>query len=254
MIGWDESGGTGQNETFTDPAPAAILPLIVYPLLLSLPMPHPRTPWHSNQPVTSPGPRIALIHGLLAGKHMERHLLSWLRAAGYADTALYSNHLAPKRITDDLAAAAKAGRPIVLVGYSQGGSQVLKVAKLLSKRGIETDLVVSLAAGGLGRFYVPQWGFDMRRIPAGIKHYLNYYAAKDLLGTDLRAAANLARAESRDTRVENIGYAAEVGVDHFKIVTCYPESRVLPEVRALFLDRLLAELARLRGETAAMMP
>jgi pimeloyl-ACP methyl ester carboxylesterase len=186
-----------------------------------------------------------LIHGLLAGKHMERHLLSWLRAAGYADTSLYSNHLSPAKIADDLAAAAQVGRPIVLIGYSQGGSQVLKVAKLLSKRGIESDLVVSLAAGGLGRFYVPQWGFDMRRIPAGIKRYLNYYAAKDLLGTDLHPAANIAHAQSKDTMLENIRYATEVGVDHFKIVTCYPEQRVLPEVRALFLDRLLAELALL---------
>ena len=202
-------------------------------------------PWHANLPATSLGPRIALIHGLMAGKHMERHLLSFLRAAGYADTSLYSNHLNPARIADDLADAARAGRPIVLVGYSQGGSQVLKVAKLLAKRGIKTDLVVSLAAGGLGRLYFPQLGFNMRRIPAGIKRYLNYYAAKDLLGTDLLPSANLARAESRDTYLENIGYPRSAGVDHFKIVTCYPAVRVLPEVKALFLDRLLKELKEL---------
>lgn len=203
------------------------------------------TPWLANLPATSSGPRIALIHGLMAGKHMERHLLSFLRAAGYVDTSLYSNHLSPARIADDLAVAAQASRPIVLVGYSQGGSQVLKVAKLLSKRGIKTDLVVSLAAGGLGRFYFPQWGFNMRRIPAGIKRYLNYYAAKDVLGTDLLPFLNLARAESRDTYIENIGYPLSAGVDHFKIVTCYPAVRVLPEVKALFLDRLLTELGQL---------
>lgn len=203
------------------------------------------TPWQANLPATSVGPRIALIHGLAAGKHMERHLLTFLRTAGYADTSLYSNHFSPARIADDLAIAAKAGRPIVLVGYSQGGSQVLKVAKLLSKRGIQTDLVVSLAAGGLGRFYFPQWGFNMRRIPAGIKRYLNYYAAKDLLGTDLLPFLNLARAESKDTYLENIGYPLSAGVDHFKIVTCYPADRVLPEVKALFLDRLLNELEAL---------
>ncbi len=208
-------------------------------------MPKPSIPWHANLPVTSTGPRVALIHGLLAGKHMERHLLSFLRAAGYADTSLYSNHCSPARIADDLAVAARAGRPIVLVGYSQGGSQVLKVAKLLSQRGIETDLVVSLAAGGLGRFYFPQWGFNMRRIPAGIKRYLNYYAAKDVLGTDLLPFANLARAESKATYLENIGYPQSAGVDHFKIVTCYPASHVLPEVKALFLDRLLKELEQL---------
>lgn len=208
-------------------------------------MPHPSLHWHANLPATSTGPRIALIHGLLAGKHMERHLLSFLRAAGYADTSLYSNHLNPAHIADDLAVAAQAGRPIVLVGYSQGGSQVLKVAKLLSKRGIKTDLVVSLAAGGLGRFYFPQWGFNMRRIPTGIKRYLNYYAAKDVLGTDLLPFANLARAESKSTHIENIGFPLSAGVDHFKIVTCYPVARVLPEVKALFLDRLLKELEQL---------
>ncbi len=208
-------------------------------------MPHTTIPWHANLPVTSSGPRIALIHGLMAGKHMERHLLSFLRAAGYADTSLYSNHLSPACIADDLAVAAHAGRPIVLVGYSQGGSQVLKVAKLLAKRGIETDLVVSLAAGGLGRFYFRQWGFNMRRIPAGIKRYLNYFSAKDVLGTDLLPFANLARAESKDTYLENIEYPLSAGVDHFKIVTCYPAARVLPEVKALFLDRLLKELEQL---------
>jgi len=208
-------------------------------------MPHASIPWQANVSASAPVPRIALIHGLLAGKHMERHLLSFLRAAGYADTSLYSNHLNPARIADDLADAARAGRPIVLVGYSQGGSQVLKVAKLLAKRGIKTDLVVSLAAGGLGRLYFPQLGFNMRRIPAGIKRYLNYYAAKDLLGTDLLPSANLARAESRDTYLENIGYPRSAGVDHFKIVTCYPAVRVLPEVKALFLDRLLKELKEL---------
>lgn len=208
-------------------------------------MPNTSIPWHANLPATSTGPRIALIHGLLAGKHMEWHLLSFLRAAGYADTSLYSNHLNPARIADDLADASRAGRPIVLIGYSQGGSQVLKVAKLLSKRGIETDLVISLAAGGLGRFYFPQWGFNVRRIPAGIKRYLNYFSAKDMLGTDLLPSANLARAESKETILENIGYSRSAGVDHFKIVTCYPAARVLPEVKALFLDRLLGELAEL---------
>ncbi len=202
-------------------------------------------PWQANLPVTSSGPRIVLIHGLAAGQHMERHLLAFLRTAGYADTSLYSNHLRPSSIADDLVAAAEAGRPIVLVGYSQGGSQVLKVAKLLSKRGIQMDLVVSLAAGGLGRFYFPQWGFNMRRIPSGVKRYLNYYSAKDLLGTDLLPAMNLARAASRDTYIENICYPASAGVDHVKIVTCYPPARVIPEVKALFLDRLLQELTLL---------
>lgn len=202
-------------------------------------------PWRANVSSSLTGPRIALIHGLAAGKHMEQHLLKFLRSSGYADTSLYSNHLPPQRIADDLAQAAQAGRPIVLVGYSQGGSQVLKVAKLMFQRGIETHLVVSLAAGGLGRFYFQQWGFNARRIPVGIKRYLNYFAAKDLLGTDLRHSANLAYAVSSETFLENIAYPRKAKVGHFKIVTCYPIERVLPEVKALFLDRLLLELSML---------
>lgn len=209
-------------------------------------MPYTYIPWQANVSPSVTGPRIALIHGLAMGKHMERHLLTFLRSAGYADTSLYSNHLPPQRIADDLAQAAQAGRPIVLVGYSQGGSQVLKVAKLLFLRGIETHLVVSLAAGGLGRFYFSQWGFNTRRIPVGIKRYLNYFAAKDLLGTDLRHSANLAYAVSPETHLENIAYTRGAGVDHFNIVTCYPATRVHPEVKALFLDRLLLELALLK--------
>lgn len=204
------------------------------------------TIWRANAAATYHGPCIALIHGLLAGGHMQRHLLSFLRNAGYADTSLYSNHQRPSVIAKDLAKAAKAGRPIVLVGYSQGGSQVLKVARLLKKQGIECDLVVSLAAGGLGRIYPAQWGFNMRHIPANIKRYLNYFAAVDPLGTDRKHSKNLAHAESNNTHIENIAYAKEAGVDHFSIVSCYPQERIKPEVKILFLDRLLDELEQLK--------
>ncbi len=205
--------------------------------------------WRPDVPVGYRGPRIALIHGLVAGKHMERHLLSFLRAAGYPDTTLYSNHLNPSRIAKDLAVAAAAGRPIVLIGYSQGGSQVVKVARRLSKQGYASDLVISLAAGGLGRLVPAQWGFDMRKIPAGVKRYLNYYAARDLLGTDRRIDANVAHADSASTHLENIRYPEGASVDHISIVRCYPAHKVLPEVRRLFLDRLLTELELLDPHT-----
>lgn len=201
--------------------------------------------WRATAPQNYQGPRIALIHGLMAGSHMQRHLLHFIRQAGYKDCSLYSNHQLPSLIAKDMAQAAKAGRPIVLVGYSQGGSQVIKVAKVLQKQHIQCDLVISLAAGGLGRIYPAQWGFNMRHIPANIKRYLNYFAAVDHLGTDRTHAKNFAIAAGKDTHLENIGYPKEANVDHFSIVSCYPEERIKPEVKHLFLDRLLSELAKL---------
>lgn len=197
------------------------------------------------------GPKIALIHGLLAGSHMQRHLLQFLRESGYQDSTLYSNHQRPARIAQDLIEAGKAGRAIVLIGYSQGGSQVIKVAKVLQKQGIDCDLVISLAAGGLGRLYPAQWGFNVRQIPANIKKYLNYFAAVDPLGTDRQYHHNLAVAPGFYTHVENIAYPADANVDHFSMVRCYPRERVVPEVQKLFLDRLLHELAALKSGSPA---
>ena len=68
--------------------------------------------WIAQAPADYQGPRIALVHGLFAGNHMERHLLTFLRKAGFADTTLYSNHLSPDAIARDMAAAVKAGRSI----------------------------------------------------------------------------------------------------------------------------------------------
>ena len=205
--------------------------------------------WRATPAENYRGPKIALIHGLLAGSHMQRHLLHFLREAGYQDTSLYSNHQRPARIATDLIAAAKAGRPIVLIGYSQGGSQVIKVAKILQQHGLACDLVVSLAAGGLGRLYPAQWGFNVRHIPANIKRYLNYFAAVDHLGTDRQYHRNLAVAPGFATHVENIAYPAKANVDHLSIVRCYPTEKVVPEVQKLFLERLLGELAKLHSLT-----
>lgn len=203
--------------------------------------------WRANPANNDHGPKIILIHGLMAGTHMQRHLLQFLRDAGYADTSLYSNHQRPASIARDLIKAGQVGRPIVLIGYSQGGSQVLKVAKVLQQHNLACELVVSLAAGGMGRIYPAQWGFNVRHIPANIKKYLNYFAALDRLGTDRQYHKNLAVASSINTHVENIAYPVTANVDHLSIVRCYPTERVVPEVQKLFLNRLLAELEKLRA-------
>lgn len=176
---------------------------------------------------------------------MEQHLLTFLREAGFADTSLYSNYAPPAVIAREMAEAAAAGRPLALIGFSQGGFQMVKVARELARPGVPVDLLVTLAAGGAGRFYFPQIGSNPRRIPANVKRCLNYFAEGDLLGTDLIAALNLARAESAGTQIENIAYPRAAGVDHVGIARCFPPERVAPPVRRLFLDRLQQELSAL---------
>lgn len=205
--------------------------------------------WTARPATDYHGPRIALVHGLLAGAHMERHLLTFLRQAGFADTTLYSNHRSPAAIASDMAAAARAGRAIALIGYSQGGFQVVKAARLLQRDGIGVNLTVSVAAGGGGRLYPAQWGVNARRIPGNVQRHLNYFSVVDRLGSDPVHAHNLAQAEAPHTHIENIVYPAADGVTHIETVRCYPPERVLPAVRTLFLERLLQELHPLTRTT-----
>lgn len=204
-----------------------------------------RTDWRSSPENDYVGPRIALIHGLMAGDHMRRHLLQFVRDLGYQDATLYSNNTAPSKIANDLIQAADTGRPIALIGYSQGGSQVVKVANRLDKKGISAQLVVSIAAGGYGRFHPAQWGFDMRVIPANVKRYLNFYSPVDKLGSDRKAERNIAMSTSAETHLENIAYSVKDAVDHIGVSRCFPADRVQPVVRELFLERLAKELATL---------
>lgn len=201
--------------------------------------------WRATPPPDYRGPRIALVHGLAAGRHMEKHLLRFLREAGFADSTLYSNYLPSGVIATALEKAARAGRPIALVGYSQGGFQVVKVARKLARQNVRVNLLVTIAAGGAGRLYFPQVGFNPRQIPGNVDRCLNYFAEGDRLGTDPVARWNLARALSSRTQVENIAYPREAAVDHIGIGRCYPPERVAPLVRTLFLERLLRELEAL---------
>ena len=92
--------------------------------------------WHAALPADYRGPRIGLVHGLAAGRHMEQHLLTFLREAGFADTSLYSNYARPAVIARDMAEATKAGRPLALIGFSQGGFQIVKEARELLREGV----------------------------------------------------------------------------------------------------------------------
>ncbi len=204
----------------------------------------PSTAWRSGVPDNSPGPRIALIHGFLAGKHMERNLLRWVRDAGFADTSLFSNDCSPAVIADHLAAALPHQRRLVLIGFSQGGFQVLKVASILAKRGHAVDLLVSLAAGGVGRLHPAQWGFRVRRLPANIKRLLNIYSHADAMGTDPWPAGNALHSR-QGIALDNIALAKADAIDHLALVRCFPRERVHPVVAERVLAPLLAELRTL---------
>lgn len=200
--------------------------------------------WRSDAPDNSPGPRIALIHGFLAGTHMESNLLRWVRDAGFADASLFSNDCAPAVVADFLAAAVPHQRPLVLIGYSQGGFQVLKVARELARRGQTVDLVASLAAGGVGRLHPAQWGFRVRRLPNNIKRLLNIYSHADVMGTDPWPSGN-ALPVQHGIALENIALAKADAIDHLALVRCFPPERVHPVVAERVLAPLLAALSAL---------
>lgn len=209
--------------------------------------------WRSDARADSPGPRIVLIHGFLAGQHMERNLLRWVREAGFADASLFSNDSSPDEIADFLSAAAPFQRPLVLIGFSQGGFQVLKVARVLARRGHAVDLLVSLAAGGVGRLHPAQWGFRARRLPANIKRLLNIYSYADAMGTDPLPAGNALKPQ-HGIALQNIALAKAEAIDHLTLVRCFPAERVDPVVAARVLAPLLAELQTLAATPAPTGP
>lgn len=185
---------------------------------------------------------IAAIHGLLARDFMQRHFIGFLAEAGYPDARVYP-YLRPVSAQADQIEARLEGRALVLVGFSQGGFQALRLAREFSRRGRTVDLLVTIAAGGMGRWLPWQWGFDPRQVPSNVEHALNFFAVGDRLGTDARYTRNLARHQRTNGRIENIGFAAAEDIAHAELLRCYPEQRVHPKVREHLLQRLLDELA-----------
>lgn len=205
--------------------------------------------WQSPVPANGPGPRIVLIHGFLAGKHMARHLLRWVREAGFEDASLFSNATSPAVIADFMSAAAQHQRPLVLIGYSQGGFQVLKVARVLARRGQGVNLVVSIAAGGVGRLHPAQWGFRVRHLPDNIQRLLNVYSCADAMGTDPLPGGNQLKPR-HGMVLENIALAKSDAVDHLTLVRCYPAERVHPVVAERVLAPVQAALTALADPCA----
>lgn len=192
------------------------------------------------------GPCIATIYGFASRGHMQQHLLRFLRASGYPDTTLYG-HLQAELIADDLQTAAEKGRAIVLVGFSQGGLETMRVVRSLQRRGIRVNLQVAIASRGLGRWWPHRWHFDMRHVPANVDLCLNYVSEWDSIGTDSRPEDNDVVAMATSTRVENIVFPALDKVSHMAISACYPSAKIKPSARRWLHDRLLEELTRLQG-------
>ena len=191
------------------------------------------------------GPRIALIHGFAAREHMQRHLLKFLRSDGFVDTSLYGHRDPIETICDDLCSAREAGRHIAVIGFSQGGFHALKVAHALDRRGVQTSVLVMIAAGGAGRLMPAQWSSNPRQLPERVDCTLNYFSTGDRLGSDSAHARNLLRPAFPAQHVENVCFPRADRVSHLGLTTCYPAERVHPAVSEQLLARLHKELKAL---------
>lgn len=198
-------------------------------------------PDRPNVPSNYAGPRVAAIYGFASREHMQRHLLRFLRDSGYPDTTMYG-HLQANLITNDLHQAAMQGRPIVLLGFSQGGFEAMTVARELNRRGVRVSLLVPIAARGLGRLWPHRWNFDMRSVSPNVELCLNYFSVGDVLGSDARLEDNLVLATDDGARVENIGFPRSDKISHLVMSSCYPAERLNIKIKALLLDRLLSEM------------
>lgn len=206
----------------------------------------------NKPPKLAPGPQITLVHGLFSPGDMTR-LKNFLNKSGYKNVSVESNEASVKKVAERLTAIKKAGTPVVLIGHSQGGFQVVKIAKHMASLGVEIDVVISGAAGGAGRALPAQIGFNPRPIPRGVKLYINYFSENESLGTDDEFGKNIAFLENPHTQreldlyhVENHFYPEYKSVGHFDILRCGDDSGTNTYVRREFCDRLLQELSKLK--------
>ncbi|WP_396622677.1 hypothetical protein [Marinobacter sp. W-8] len=196
------------------------------------------------------GPRVAVIYGFMARRLMQRNLLHYLRSRGLSDVTLYGHMHSVDSISDDLQASRSEGRSIVILGYSQGGFQAVKVARQLERRGVDVALLVSIAAGGLGRVFPGRWGFEPRNVPTNVDVCLNFFSQGDLLGCDRNHQMNEAVGSRASQRIENHMFHAHEGVSHLDLVRCYPEDGINPAVRTQVIERIMAEISGLKRSDA----
>ena len=190
--------------------------------------------------------KIILIHGFMAREHMQRHLQHFLQSQGYNDTTVYGHRHAVVDLAREIRHAKREGQAVVMIGFSQGGFHAVRIARYLAQYQVNIDLLVMMAAGGMGRILPKQWGFNPRRISKNVTKTLNYFAVGDHLGSDPIPAHNHVYAENAQQHIENIMFERELKISHIDLSRCYPEDRLHPQLKLKLLDRLLLEIDQLK--------
>lgn len=185
----------------------------------------------------------------MAREHMQRHWYTFLIQQGF-DVSLCGHLESADKISQQLKLAHLKGQKIVILGYSQGGFQAVKIAHALDKLHTPVQLLVTIAAGGKGRWLPTQWGFNPRVIPSNVVKALNYFSLSDLLGTDRIQKQNLIRATSTTQHVENIVFPLNDGVSHIAISRCFPEDRLNSVVKSQLIVRVQTELDALASKAS----
>jgi hypothetical protein len=110
------------------------------------------------------------------------------------------NHLAWRSTLSEIIKYRTSGKsdPLVLVGHSQGGNNVIEMARLLEREKIRVDLLITLAP------------FGQDPIPGNVVRAINYYHSPGW-GMPLAADAGYRG------KLSNINLGGDLGVSHIAI-------------------------------------
>lgn len=194
--------------------------------------------------------KIVLFHGFMAREHMQRHWLHYLAELGYSNVGLYGHLPSAKKIAEQIIDLDQSKKQkLVLIGYSQGGFQAVKVAQVLESLQYPVELLVTIAAGGKGRLLPKQWGYNPRQIPDNVSKTLNFFSLSDRLGSDRCYRDNLIQASNHDQRIENIIFDGSAHIGHIELSRCYPKQRIHHLVKQHLISRIEKELFRLESSS-----
>ena len=191
--------------------------------------------------------KIVLFHGFMAREHMQQHWLHYLAELDYPDVALYGHLQSAHKIAKQIYSNKDKKQKLVLIGYSQGGFQAVKVAQALERDRAPVDLLVTIAAGGKGRLLPKQWQYNPRQIPENVKKSLNFFSLSDALGSDRCYQKNLIQSSTHPESIENIIFDRSAQVGHIELSRCYPKQRIHDLVKQHLISRIETELSRLES-------
>ncbi|WP_130803585.1 alpha/beta hydrolase [Acinetobacter ihumii] len=189
--------------------------------------------------------KIMLFHGLMAREHMQRHWLHYLAELGYPDVQLLGHLQSAEQIAKQICLNQTQNQKLVLLGYSQGGFQAVKVAQALEHVRHPVDLLLTIAAGGKGRLLPKQWRYNPRQIPENVRKSLNFFSLSDTLGSDRCYQDNFIQASHHDQLIENIIFDQSAQVGHIELSRCYPKQRIHHLVKQHLIFRIEHELLKL---------